>query len=766
MKTKGIRAKFKDFIEKNSKIIILVNMVLVLISVITIYSLYLKDYFDQLECALYDLRFRLSSELNLLKSADNDIVLLLFTEHMLTILNKESQFEISKWPIDRANWAYVNDYLIKSNAQLIIYDLQFRGDTTEASDELLARSLSQTKNSILACFATMYDINNQDYDPEFSRIQSQYPDLTLLKIVDQLLLKYNENIQLQPIAPYLSQIKYSQKDENNKILAYSVSNSVNLPDQKFLQQTNAIGFANAAKPQNDYVVRKMPIFSRLYDNNVVLNLSFQAALKLLPPLKTALSFKNNALYVGKTKINTDNHGQVLINWRQKDTYQNEDFYIPLIAEKYFSLDPENGFKILPEEVNYFLQPEYQYIFNNASGKIPETKTNLELAWLPELALSIEAVDLTAKTVIIGNATLGGDLHITSLGQMAGSEVIANTLDNYLNGMDFMKQTPWWVNLILYFLLIIISLAIIKYFDSYLYIFIGFIILITFYTLINLLIFCHFFVWIPLLTPLLIIFTSLLFGMNVQNLLTRQDLHKTYKLATTDGLTGLYNHRYFQEKMVNKIETAKRKEDSFSLLLIDIDFFKKFNDTYGHRAGDAVLIQVSRILQKNVRKNDIVFRYGGEEMCVILDQTKTDEALNIAHKLVEAVASTDFLIDEEAKNKTVRVTISAGVSSFPEHGQSVQGLIEFADQGLYRAKKGGRNRVGSFEDVHEGASASQSDPTKEIEIVRAKVEKQFEKLIQICDTNNLDFNDLVDQMIARSKSSLDQQASDDKGSENS
>lgn len=96
------------------------------------------------------------------------------------------------------------------------------------------------------------------------------------------------------------------------------------------------------------------------------------------------------------------------------------------------------------------------------------------------------------------------------------------------------------------------------------------------------------------------------------ILKSRDFEYQYALATTDGLTELYNHRYFQEQMIHNVETAKRYNSEFSLIIIDIDFFKKFNDNYGHQSGDAVLKQVAQILKKNVRATDIACRYGGEE----------------------------------------------------------------------------------------------------------------------------------------------------------
>lgn len=170
----------------------------------------------------------------------------------------------------------------------------------------------------------------------------------------------------------------------------------------------------------------------------------------------------------------------------------------------------------------------------------------------------------------------------------------------------------------------------------------------------------------------------------------KDFEYTYKLATTDSMTGLYNHRFFQEQMVFQIENAKRYDANFSLVLIDIDFFKKFNDNYGHQAGDAVLKQVAELLKKSVRVSDIVARYGGEEMAIILPNNDFEHALAAAEKICTKVSQTPFHLNPKL---TKNVTISLGVATFPEHGQTPAELIEHADKGLYKAKENGRNQVG-------------------------------------------------------------------------
>jgi len=163
-----------------------------------------------------------------------------------------------------------------------------------------------------------------------------------------------------------------------------------------------------------------------------------------------------------------------------------------------------------------------------------------------------------------------------------------------------------------------------------------------------------------------------------------------KLATRDGLTGLLNHRTFQSSFRRELLKARRTGSKLALILTDVDFFKKVNDQHGHPAGDAVLRGVATTLQAQLRDEvDIVARYGGEEFVCVLVGTTEQGALETAERIRKAVeeSSTDI---GEAEPK--RVTISLGVSVFPDDGGMAEELIERTDQALYRAKHGGRNRV--------------------------------------------------------------------------
>lgn len=200
------------------------------------------------------------------------------------------------------------------------------------------------------------------------------------------------------------------------------------------------------------------------------------------------------------------------------------------------------------------------------------------------------------------------------------------------------------------------------------------------------------IWVGIILQLVSVLLVFIACYLAKYIVKSRDLEYTYALATTDGLTELYNHRYFQEQMLQNIETGKRYDRNFSLIMIDIDFFKKFNDTYGHQSGDAVLRQVAHLLKKNVRSSDIVCRYGGEEMAIILTQTGQEEALITAQKICHAVSEQPLKL---VNGNDVTVTISLGVSTYPQNGETTTEMIKYADDCLYKAKEHGRNRVGNL-----------------------------------------------------------------------
>lgn len=162
-----------------------------------------------------------------------------------------------------------------------------------------------------------------------------------------------------------------------------------------------------------------------------------------------------------------------------------------------------------------------------------------------------------------------------------------------------------------------------------------------------------------------------------------------KMAFRDGLTNLYNHRYFQDILGKEIARGKRYNNPLCLLMLDIDFFKKVNDTYGHPAGDEVLINVAKAITNAIRPSDIVARYGGEEFAVILPETNQTGMKVFAERLRRCVAAVTTI----SKDYEIKVTISCGgVELLPEDKITQQVLLDTADRGLYQSKEKGRNRV--------------------------------------------------------------------------
>lgn len=168
--------------------------------------------------------------------------------------------------------------------------------------------------------------------------------------------------------------------------------------------------------------------------------------------------------------------------------------------------------------------------------------------------------------------------------------------------------------------------------------------------------------------------------------THQEL---LKLSVTDGLTGLSNHREFQKRLKDEVRRATRYDSCLSLLMIDIDCFKKFNDAYGHQAGDTVLRMVGDVILKEVRSSDFAARYGGEEMAIILPETSSEEAYLFSERLRKDIEQISVKVIGE---ETVQVTVSAGVASFSEDAADRESLINSADEALYYAKKTGRNKT--------------------------------------------------------------------------
>jgi diguanylate cyclase (GGDEF)-like protein len=161
-----------------------------------------------------------------------------------------------------------------------------------------------------------------------------------------------------------------------------------------------------------------------------------------------------------------------------------------------------------------------------------------------------------------------------------------------------------------------------------------------------------------------------------------------KLSIIDGLTETYLRRYLMTRLEEEVDRARRLGLTFSIGMVDIDFFKECNDKYGHLVGDAVLKKVAQRLKNSVREVDMIARYGGEEFCIVLPETTKNFAKTVAERLRESVESEEI----KAFDEKMRMTVSVGISGYPEDGLDAATLIDKADTALYKAKRKGRNTV--------------------------------------------------------------------------
>jgi diguanylate cyclase (GGDEF)-like protein len=162
----------------------------------------------------------------------------------------------------------------------------------------------------------------------------------------------------------------------------------------------------------------------------------------------------------------------------------------------------------------------------------------------------------------------------------------------------------------------------------------------------------------------------------------------HEISITDSLTGLYNRKHLMETLDKEVSRCQRHSHSFSLMVIDIDHFKKYNDTYGHLAGDEVLSRLASVFKESIRSSDYAARYGGEEFIVMLPEIGPEQGVEAAERIRHQVAEQRFGNEGEP----IKVTISVGVASYPDNGEDAESVIKKADEALYEAKEMGRNRV--------------------------------------------------------------------------
>ncbi len=403
--------------------------------------------------------------------------------------------------------------------------------------------------------------------------------------------------------------------------------------------TKNVGAININR-DNDGVIRKFaPLFK--YKNDYYPALSLRVAMDLLKVQDIEIE-KTKIILGGKYTIPIDESNRAILNWYgSDDAYKHVSFYSMLVAQK------KHNTKFFKDN------------FKNKIVFIGTTATSM--------------ADI--KSSPVSSQISGVDLHTTFLN---------NILDN-----NFIEKSPLKVD----FLVAIFLSFLIGYFvlanESIIKSFMALFLILIFYGIYAFVVMAMYDVWVSVVFPYLTVASTFVLVYCEKYLLKSKDYEQTYKLAVTDGLTQLYNHRFFQEQLALNVNNFRRYGSVFSIIMIDIDFFKKFNDTYGHQSGDCVLKQVATIMRNTSRSTDLACRYGGEEMTLILNNTNKKDAVILAQKICQTVRNTLFVL---ANGEKVHVTISVGVATVGLNGQKPKELIEYADKCLYIAKENGRNQV--------------------------------------------------------------------------
>lgn len=449
----------------------------------------------------------------------------------------------------------------------------------------------------------------------------------------------SEDLRIPPELPD----KLSLNIQNNSKIDFSQLTFSNCRKilQGIINATSNIGIINVSR-SDDGILRKMPLVVK-YKDKFYPQLALKVGLNYLGETQQTFTIdKHSDLHIGDRRIYLDKDGSAILNWYgPAGTYT----YIPM----YQLIKAVNGEKT-----------ELDYDFSN------------KIVYFGTTAASLFDI----KTVPTGKIYPGVEVQAT---------YVNNILDN-----NFIKKVDRGYTIVLSLLLALLIASVVTRVNSAFAA--SMMSLSTYFVYILIAYYAMRFenLWLELIYPLIFSIAAFTLAYIVKYLIKSRDFEQQYMLATTDGLTELYNHRYFQEQIRMQVEQSKRYSNNFSLIIIDIDFFKKFNDTFGHQSGDAVLRQVAQTLKKNVRATDIVCRYGGEEMSIILPNTTKDEAFATAQKICNRVAEKTFKL---TGNNETHVTISLGVSTFPFDGDTAPKIIEAADKKLYNAKNNGRNQVG-------------------------------------------------------------------------
>lgn len=538
------------------------------------------------------------------------------------------------WPIPRNVYAEVVEYLQKQNPKFIAFDLLF------------VKSLHRIPGS----------------DEKLINVFKKYPNVYTSINFDDYSFELRE-------PPYIdNKIKSDITYETNNIKPYLYTNCRMIINE-IIAATDKVGHINTPRADDGFI-RTVPLIINYpqydKDKNITkvdnyLYMTIKLAIDYLNKYEneniTEIKIdKNNNLVLGSKRLPLNENAEAILNWygesglQSPNTFNYISFWEIIKSIK----AEESGEKaVLPE--NYF-KDKIIYVGTSVFA-LSDIKTVPTSKYLPGVEIHATLLNNILDNNLIHKAALPYNIALTLLLSLAAICTVFKIRNVYVSIILFGGITFSYL-----------------YFTTY---------IMTKYN-----------VWVWIIIPTLLAMFCFICSFIIKYLLKSRDFEYTYKLATTDGLTELYNHRFFQEQMKKKIEQSDRVKGNFSLILIDIDFFKKFNDKYGHQAGDAVLKHVAKTLKSCVRNEDLVCRYGGEEMTIILNNANRDTAINVAQKVCETIGSKKYALTPDLE---VQITISLGVSTYPINGKNPTELIEYADKCLYKAKENGRNQVGFLDE---------------------------------------------------------------------
>ena len=563
------------------------------------------------------------------KKANKDIVIITIDDPSYEYLVET----YGDWPIPRHVYADLLDYIQSQKPKFVAFDLLFVKSLSRIpkSDEKLIETFKKYHNTYTA-------INFDNYPFEIRR-----PAVIDDKIKTDLIIK--------------SKTFYPFKFINCRQI---------LPE--LMDVTANIGHINTPNADDGFI-RKVPIIINYpdYDKNYR---ELKLGNYLYMTVKMAVDYLNTYENANIKEIEIDENNNMLLGNR----------VIPLTnrAEAFLNWYGESGIR----NGNTFTYVSMWEVIKSLRAKLSGENQLIPDDFFKD------------KIVYIGTSVFAlSDIKTVPTSKyMPGVEVHATLLNNILEN-NLIKKTSILYNLIISLILAVIASVIVFKIRSLYISLSAFIVLTGFYIYYSTFVMEKYNLWVWLIIPLLFAFFIFIVSFIIKYLITSRNFEYTYKLATTDGLTELYNHRFFQEQIRKQIRNAEKNKSNFSLILIDIDFFKNFNDKYGHQAGDAVLKHVAKTLKLSVRKEDFVCRYGGEEMTIILNNAKQETGVKIAQNICNTIASRKYELSPDLE---VNITISLGVSTYPENGTSPAELIEYADKCLYKAKENGRNQVGFLE----------------------------------------------------------------------